>query len=255
MGTGAITGYVDVAQLVLYAFWVFFFILIYWLQRESKREGYPMHTDRPGRDYVDGLLPLPKPKVYKLANGEEMLAPHTRDHAKVELAAIPVAPFPGAPLDPTGANPMLDNIGPGSWTNRADHPEHTHTGDILIKRLADLPGFSLATQDRDPRGMSVLGADGQSGGVVRDVWIDQAEMVVRYLELETATGARKLLPLNFARIGRESVQVEAIMGGQFAHVPGTKLPTQVTSLEEEKIMAYFGAGTLYADPKRAEVWL
>ena len=47
MGTGAITGYVDVAQLVLYAFWAFFFALIFWLQRESKREGYPMVSERP----------------------------------------------------------------------------------------------------------------------------------------------------------------------------------------------------------------
>ncbi|MFN9102251.1 MAG: photosynthetic reaction center subunit H, partial [Betaproteobacteria bacterium] len=29
MGTGAITGYVDVAQLVLYVFWIFFAGLIY----------------------------------------------------------------------------------------------------------------------------------------------------------------------------------------------------------------------------------
>jgi len=26
----------------------------------------------------------------------------------------------------------------------------------------------------------------------------------------------------------------------------------ITLLEEEKVMAYFGGGTLYADPKRAE---
>jgi photosynthetic reaction center H subunit len=35
-------------------------------------------------------------------------------------------------------------------------------------------------------------------------------------------------------------------------VPGTKQPEQVTLLEEEKIMAYYGAGTLYATPDRAE---
>ena len=46
METGAITQYVDVAQLVLYAFWAFFFGLIYYLQRESHREGYPMDSDR-----------------------------------------------------------------------------------------------------------------------------------------------------------------------------------------------------------------
>jgi photosynthetic reaction center H subunit len=31
-----------------------------------------------------------------------------------------------------------------------------------------------------------------------------------------------------------------------------KNPEQITLLEEEKIMAYFGAGTLYATPQRQE---
>jgi photosynthetic reaction center H subunit len=30
---------------------------------------------------------------------------------------------------------------------------------------------------------------------------------------------------------------------------------QVTSLEEEKIMAYYAAGKLYAEPLRSEPWL
>jgi photosynthetic reaction center H subunit len=35
-------------------------------------------------------------------------------------------------------------------------------------------------------------------------------------------------------------------------VPALKNPDQVTKLEEEMISAYYGAGTLYADPKRSE---
>ena len=31
MGTGAITQYIDVAQIVLYLFWIFFFWLVVWL--------------------------------------------------------------------------------------------------------------------------------------------------------------------------------------------------------------------------------
>ena len=31
METGAITSYIDVAQVVLYAFWIFFAGLIYWI--------------------------------------------------------------------------------------------------------------------------------------------------------------------------------------------------------------------------------
>ena len=42
---GAVTGYIDVAQLVLYAFWIFFVGLIFYLRREDKREGYPLESD------------------------------------------------------------------------------------------------------------------------------------------------------------------------------------------------------------------
>ena len=46
MGTGAITSYIDVAQLTLYVFWFFFFALVYWIRREDKREGYPVESLR-----------------------------------------------------------------------------------------------------------------------------------------------------------------------------------------------------------------
>ena len=43
-GVGSITGYIDVPQLVLYAFWIFFAALIYYLRQEDKREGYPLEV-------------------------------------------------------------------------------------------------------------------------------------------------------------------------------------------------------------------
>jgi len=41
-------------------------------------------------------------------------------------------------------------------------------------------------------------------------------------------------------------------GGQFAAAPTTSNPDRVTLLEEEKITAYYGGGTLYATPQRVE---
>ena len=254
MGTGAITQYIDVAQLVLYLFWIFFFGLIFYLQRESKREGYPMHTDRPGRSTVDGLLPMPSVKTYKLTHGGEVQAPHQRDAIPQALAAEPIAGFPGAPLEPTG-NRMGDNIGPGSYTLRADTPELTFAGEVLIVPLRNAPELQVALQDNDPRGLPVVGADGQVGAKVRDIWVDKAEMLVRYLELDVphaARGPQVLLPINFARIRKGEVKVHAVLGHQLSGVPRTRHPDQVTSLEEEKVMAYFGAGTLYATPERQE---
>ena len=45
---------------------------------------------------------------------------------------------------------------------------------------------------------------------------------------------------------------DAIFGGDFADVPRTKQPDSVTALEEDKITAYYGAGTLFASPSRSE---
>lgn len=63
-----ITEYIDVAQLVLYAFWVFFFGLIYWLRKEDKREGYPLESDR-RNVMVQGWPPMPAPKRRLRAEG------------------------------------------------------------------------------------------------------------------------------------------------------------------------------------------
>jgi photosynthetic reaction center H subunit len=48
------------------------------------------------------------------------------------------------------------------------------------------------------------------------------------------------------------VSVHALYAEQFAGVPATRATDRVTLLEEERITAYYGAGTLYADPNRAE---
>ena len=90
---------------------------------------------------------------------------------------------------------------------------------------------------------------------MRDVWVDRAEVLFRYLEVSLPNGAKGphvLLPMNFCRVGSKQVKVRSILGAQFADVPRTKHPDQVTLLEEEKIMAYYGGGTLYATPSRQE---
>jgi len=123
METGAITQYVDVAQIVLYIFWVFFFGLIYYLLRENHREGYPMDNGRENGPKMDGWPAVPTPKVYKLANGHEVLSP---DHKRPDgvFKGQPMHPWLGAPLEPVG-DPLLAGLGPGAWANRADVPEMT----------------------------------------------------------------------------------------------------------------------------------
>ena len=248
MQTGAITGYIDVAQLALYAFWIFFAGLIYYLHKENKREGYPLESDRSGSIKVQGWPSMPKPKTYKLANGNTVTVPNDK---AANQPPVHEGAYRGSPLSPEG-DLLLAGVGPGSWNDRADVADVTYEGLTKIVPLRAAPGFGVSRQDVDPRGLPVIGADGEEGGNVVDLWVDRSEMLFRYLELEVAGGGRVLLPMNFARVEQRCIRVKSILGEQFARVPATRAPEQVTLLEEEKIMAYYGAGTLYATPGRQE---
>lgn len=274
MPIGAITEYIDVAQLVLYAFWLFFFGLIYYLRQEDKREGYPLVPDpaipaEANRRNMVGYPNLPTPKTFHLADGTTRQAPREGDFDD-EVKATPLEKWPGSPLVPTG-NPMTDAVGPASYAKRPDEPEKTMHGGprLLPMRVAD--EFSVASEDPDPRGMPVVGADGQTGGVVTDIWVDRSEPQVRYLEVKVQGGASVagegaegdaesasertvLLPIGFSRVDgyHKRVKVASILGSQFADVPTLQNPDQVTQLEEDKISAYYGGGHLYANAERQE---
>lgn len=261
MEIGAITSYIDVAQVVLYAFWVFFFGLIYYLRQEDKREGYPLEPDPavPSDNFktgMEGFPPLPKPKVFRLADGTTRQAP--RGDRDPEVKARPAEPWPGAPLVPTG-NPMLDGVGPAAYAQRPDHPERTMHGEPRLAPMRAAGEYSVASRDPDPRGMPVIGADGKRGGTVADIWIDRSEPQIRYFELavrggESAEEKRVLLPIGFSRIDghRRQVRVRSILSSQFADVPSTRRPDEVTQLEEDRISAYYGGGQLYASAERQE---
>lgn len=250
MEIGAITQYVDVAQLVLYAFWLFFFGLVYYLLRESHREGYPMDSGRENGPVIGGWPTVPPSKVYKLADGREMLSPDP-NRPDGAYSAQRTRPGNWSPFEPVG-EPLLAGVGPGAWAARADHPDMTYDGHVKIVPLRAADDHGVAIQDTDPRGLPVVGADGEQAGTVKDLWVDKAEMMFRYLEVQLVAGQSVLLPMNFARIRKSGVEVHALLSDQFTNVPTTKVPDQVTLLEEEKIMAYYGAGLMYATPHRQE---
>jgi photosynthetic reaction center H subunit len=54
------------------------------------------------------------------------------------------------------------------------------------------------------------------------------------------------------RVSGRKVKVQSILGAQFESVPGVRTAGQITLLEEERIMAYYGGGTLFATPERRE---
>lgn len=246
---GNITGYIDLAQILLYVFWIFFAGLIWYLVLEGHREGYPMESGRSGRAVIKGF-PIPEPKTFLLEGGRSVTVP---DLTRKEPAYNAVASHPssGSPIEPTG-DAMTAAVGAGAYSNREDVPERTTHGVPLIQPLRIASDFSVAPQDVDPRGLPVMAGDGKQGGTVKDIWIDSAEMMFRYLEVEITGGKTVLLPITFSLIRRNQVEVHAIYARHFAAVPALKNPDQVTKLEEEKITAYYGGGTLYADVKRSE---
>ncbi len=249
-------GNIDLAQVILVLFIGFFFGLVYYLHRENKREGYPLESDRSGAITVQGFPSVPKPKTYLLADGTTVQAPRAEPRDMRPVNGTPAANFPGAPLIPNG-DPMTAGVGPGAYAERRDIPDVTVHGTPKLVPLRAAPDFYVDPSDPNPIGMNVVGADGEVGGVVRDVWVDQAEYLIRYFEVETGEKGKKrnvLLPANLARVvgGAKQVRVKSILGSQFASVPTQKKPDVVTRLEEEKIFGFYGAGTLYATPQRAE---
>lgn len=253
MEIGAITGHIDVAQVVLYAFWLFFAGLLFYLRREDRREGYPLENDITGKVENIGLVWMAEPKRFALPEGGFVEAPNYKRETR-PLNAEPVAGFPGAPLQPTG-DPMLAGVGPGSWAERQDIPDLTADGAPRIVPMRSATDYGVVDGDPDPRGMPVVGGDGNVAGTVSDVWVDTAEVLIRYIEVAVGNGedARTVLvPAGFADVAGGKVDVPSILSGQFGGVPGTAAADRITRLEEERIMAYFGAGLLYADAGRQE---
>ena len=245
-------GNLDVAQIVLYAFWLFFFGLLFYLRREDRREGYPLESEaEPGLKARD-IIWIPRPKTFRRSDGREVSVPNFRADTR-PINATKTEPWPGAPLQPNG-DPMLAAVGPGSYAERADETYKTADGHDLIVPLRVATNYGVPADSANPIGFAVWGADRAQAGTVRDLWVDRAECMLRYYEVETADGKRVLLPVNFANVDakRRRIGVNALLAGQFAAVPAIRNPDKVTLLEEDKITAYYGAGTLYATAARAE---
>jgi len=149
---------------------------------------------------------------------------------------------------------MADGVGPASWAPRNDHPELDAHGHAKIKPMSALPDFNISA-GIDPRGKAVVAGDGEVVGRITDMWVDIPEQMVRFLTIDVnpeGTGKLRLIPMNFAKIKNNRVVVRSIYEAHFDGIPTIASADQITLLEEEKIMAYFGGGTLYADARRSE---
>lgn len=264
-----IVGNFDVAELAILLFILFFVGLVIYLNRESRREGYPLEHEQTGAVLSGQPLFDGDKKVFDLPHGRGTYIPEDQPRDAFDIAAKQAFGSAGAPYVPTG-HPMIDGVGPAAYAGRNDYPDLTMHGEPRIVPIASSHGMVIDECDMDPVGLPVYGADKKKAGVISDVWVDQSEHIIRYLEVTTLSGAKVLAPMTVCAVQGKGflggitplvddqtalIDIEAIRSDQFDMVPRTVVPGQVTRLEEDKIMAYYGGGYLYANPERAEPWL
>lgn len=241
-------GNFDLASLSIWLFWGFFALLIYYLQTENMREGYPLENEDGSAAPNQGPFPVPKPKTFALPHGRgEVTAPDGAREAR-EVALARTAASEGFPHAPTG-DPMVDGVGPASWAPRRDVPELDGHGHNKIVPTSKAEGFIVAA-GRDPRGLPLQAGDEAVVGRISDLWVDAPEQVVRYLEVDLNEGGKRLIPMPLCKVQSDRVRLNALSSDLFAGIPQTKSPTEVMLLEEDKISGYVGGGVLYAADKR-----
>ena len=255
-----LTNRLDIAELCLWTFGLFFFGLVIYLRREDRREGYPLEDEVTGRPFggVGTWLEEGHLKSYKLpfGLGTVMTPNHTRDTRRV--LGHPAFASPGAPLIPDG-DPMLSGIGPGAYAEREKRPDLNMEGHPRIVPIGLAPTFVVSRSDPDFRGWPVVGCDDKIGGTVTDLWVDTADRLIRYYEVELgahggAPGRKVLAPMFMSRIDKKNraVRCDAIRSDQFGNVPAIEAADRITLYEEERVQGYYGGGWLYALPSRSE---
>jgi photosynthetic reaction center H subunit len=248
-----IVGTFDVTEMVFLAFVLFFLALMVYLRREDRREGYPLEDEVTGRvDTPGGVLAAATPKTFHMPFGRGTVTTPTKGREPVDVAGQRTFRSPGAPYQPTG-NPLTSGMGPGAFAERARHPDLDAEGRNRIVPIGMAEHIAVHGRDADPRGMKAVGADGAVAGTITDIWVDRAEHVIRYLEVDT--GSNKILaPMAMAKVDgtKGRIVIDAINAADFAAAPVPVTPGQITFYEEERIVAYFGAGYLYANAARQE---
>jgi len=252
MPTGAITSYIDVAQLTLYAFWIFFAFLVVYLILESKREGFPLITSVPG-ERLNGILPMPSPKTFLLRDGTTKSVPMLEPEEIVN--AKQMQNFEGAPWVPLG-DPMQDGMGPAGYALRSNTPELDFHGLPRTVPMRVANDHWVAEEDPDPRGWDVITLDGEVAGVVTDIWVDRAEANARFIEvaLPDPLARHVIVPIELTQVVVYAIggviKVVSVTAPMLAAAPVTESPDCLTAREEDRIQAYFSAGHLYATETR-----
>ncbi len=265
MQPGAITQQIDVAQLALIAFFLFFLALVYYLRREDKREGYPL--DEPGPQMHHGRLigfpEQPPVKTLHLLEGGTTELPHY--YAEPPAHGRYTDRFGGASIEPIG-NPLLSGLGPATWVMRPEEPFRLADGELQLVPIREREEWRVREGEADPRGMAVFDARWNRVGTVVDFWVDRSAKILRYLEVELGyeaapvhstpvhsgpvhsdPGRRVLLPIFYAdiKLKAREIRVVALRSWQFADIPALAHADRITAREEDQVNAYYAGGLFH----------
>jgi len=93
--------YVDGATILIWAFWLFFALLLIYIRREDKREGYPLDSDREGVK-VQGFPAMPEPRPTRVKHPALVDNP---DAGRMAVAATAAAPAADETIADAAADP------------------------------------------------------------------------------------------------------------------------------------------------------
>lgn len=269
MNAAYIVGTFDVAELAFLLFFGFFIALVFYLNKESRREGYPLEDEVTGTVEPDTRLFDGAKKSFQLPHGRGTYVPEDVARDDVNVPGVQTFRAGGAPWAPTG-DAMADGMGPAAFANRAKYPDLTFDGKPRIVPIGQSHDLEIAAHDPKLVGWTVVAADGVTVGKVSDLWVDQSEHMIRYLEVETTSGKKVLAPMTVAVVHgnsllakilpttsdeKEYVEIDAITAAQFDSVPALETAGTITRYEEDRIQGYFGGGYMYATPERSEAWI
>ncbi|PRY92041.1 photosynthetic reaction center H subunit [Hasllibacter halocynthiae] len=233
-------------------FFFLFVVLVIWLRREDKREGYP--ADTAGAFSSVRLLPnwigMPGRKVFHRPHGNPPVSTPRREPLR-ESGARPPRAARGRPFRPV-LDGLKEGVGPASWQNREEKPDLDRKGRPKIIPLSSNAEYFVAEGDPDPRGWLVRGADFAVAGEVKDLWFNRAEFFLRYLDVELEEGGRRLVPLFFTitKPRRGEILVPHLPADRFRDAPTLASPDRITMREEDRVNAFFAGAAFYGKNPR-----
>jgi photosynthetic reaction center H subunit len=240
-------GNFDLASLSIWLFWLFFAGLIYYLQTENMREGYPLQ-DEDGNPGPNSTFPMPSDKTFTRPFGQpSVTVPSGQRPDRADLALARSARTTASPIRPPATRSSMAWVPPPGRTARTG-PNSTGTAMRRSSRWrasptsSSPPGATRGAFRCSPRTTRSWRMSPTCGSTLRSTWSATSRWNSSPSTARASGSSRS--PWRVSR--RRWVEIASLKSGHFAGVPRTASDAQITKLEEDKICAYYAGGKLYS---------